>query len=86
MPPLGEFSWLVALRTPNADVARFNAVLDLRNLRVATKLDALADAWLAADGGPRSVLLIAHAGDGKTEFLRRLIRLAPSSSIKTFDH
>jgi hypothetical protein len=86
MPPLGEFSWIVALRTPNADVARFNAVLDLHNLRVATKLDALADAWLAADGGPRSVLLIAHAGDGKTEFLRRLISLAPSSSIKTFDH
>ncbi len=85
MTNLGDGSWLAALRTPNADVARFNEVLDAYGLRVTMRLDALADVWLAPDGGPRSVLLVAHAGDGKTEFLRHLARLAPPQRLKTFD-
>lgn len=83
----GNWTWLSVLRTPNADVERLNTLLDTCKLRIPTRLDALGVWWLNDVKGIRSVLLVAHAGDGKTEFLRDLTRRASQSgvSLRTFD-
>ena len=62
--------WLQTLRTPNADAQAFNEVLQERRLHVRTKLDELAQKM--GGRGVRSVLLVAHAGDGKSHYLQSL--------------
>ena len=80
------WEWLQILTTPNADVGRFTRVLDERGLRVPTRLDALAEKWLSRASTERSVLLIAHAGDGKSEFLRQLRSGSPADvELQDFD-
>ena len=73
--------WLEILRTPNADAEAYNAVVAARGLDVPTLLDHgtpagdhPAASLIAAieSGQVRRVALVAHAGDGKSHFLRAL--------------
>jgi hypothetical protein len=72
MDGTGGTDWLEALTTPNADVGVVGTIIAARRLHVSTGLDRLADDWSRPDATVRRVLLVAHAGDGKTEFLRKL--------------
>jgi len=70
----GSGGWLEVITTPNADVGHVRRVIDERGLHVSTSLDHLADRWLSDDPKLSRVLLVAHAGDGKTEFLQRVMK------------
>ena len=70
--------WLDDLSSANMDSGRLQAVLAQRpNLNVKVRLDRLAAHLTAGEDDDgrlvRSVLLVAHAGDGKTHFLRETL-------------
>ena len=74
-----HIEWLRYLKSGNDDDPAFYKILAEREtgkleLTVSTNLDCLADHFLKADGNIHSVLLVAHAGDGKSHFIRRVGR------------
>ncbi len=74
----GDLAWLNELRYANMDDAALQKVLqDRPSLLVETKLNTLAKHLARGEdenGCPiRSVLLVAHAGDGKTHFLKKIL-------------
>ena len=79
----GGVGWLEALTTPNADVERVREVIDARGLHVPTLLDELARQWRQGNEKTRRVLLLAHAGDGKTEFIGRA---TAGLDVRVFDN
>jgi len=65
--------WLESLLCGNDDEQRLSEVMAARNLTVSTQLDDLREAFLNPEETPiRAALLIAHAGDGKSHFIRSL--------------
>ena len=83
--------WLDVLRSANMDDKRLQAVLLERpDLHVEVALDQLAaDIEAGQDKdckAVRSVLLVAHAGDGKTHFLRSKLAATSSRPVYWFPH